>query len=54
LKEEAGRKKTQREQKAAIKSEQEVLKLAESAEQVHKAKKARKVAVDRRRNFGGA
>ena len=54
LKEEAGRKKTQREQKAAIKAEQEILKRTESGEQVHKAKKARKVAADRRRNFGGA
>lgn len=54
MKEEAGRKKTQREQKAVIKAEQEILERAESAEQVHKAKKARKVAVDRRRNFGGA
>ena len=54
LRDEAGRGKVQKECKAAVKAEQEILKRAERAEQARKAKEARKTTAARRRNFGGA
>ena len=53
MEEEAGRKKAQEKQGAAINVKREILKRAESSERVRKAREARKAAADKRRNFGG-